>query len=209
MYFNKVQHSRYIEQGSSPRQVALKGAREIGFTVLSISKSLIAVFIPLLLMGGVVGRLFREFAVVLSSSILVSMVVSLTTTPMMASILLKSRTEKSSVERSGKVNIFTRWSQQIVRLFLRGYRHTLIWTLHHQPVAVLSLMAVIALNGYLYTAIPKTFFPQQDTGVIMGNVQADQGSSFQIMQKRVDKFVGIVQADPAVANVNFRFPDPV
>ncbi len=195
--------TRYIEQGLSPRQAALKGAREIGFTVLSISLSLVAVFIPLLLMGGVVGRLFREFAVVLSSSILVSMVVSLTTTPMMASILLKSPKDVPlGIARPGRLNFFTRWSQQIGRLFLRGYRHTLIWTLRHQPLALLSLVAVIVLNGYLYTVIPKTFFPQQDTGVIMGGVQADQGSSFQMMQQRVDKFVGIVRADPAVANVS-------
>ena len=188
--------TRYIEQGLTPRQAALKGAREIGFTVLSISLSLVAVFIPLLMMGGVVGRLFREFSVVLTAAILVSMVVSLTTTPMMAAALLKSRTKKSAPGR---------WERAMTRLgrsVRRGYRRSLTWTLRHQPLALLSLLAVVVLNVYLYTIIPKTFFPQQDTGVLVGGVQADQGSSFQMMQARVDKFMTILLADPAVANVN-------
>ncbi len=188
--------TRYIEQGLSPREAALRGAREIGFTVVSISLSLVAVFIPLLLMGGVVGRLFREFAVVLAASILVSMVVSLTTTPMMAATLLKARAEKRTPGRLGAV------MARAQRSLMRGYRRSLMWTLRHQPVALLTLLAVMALNVTLYTTIPKTFFPQQDTGVITGAVQADQGSSFQMMQQRVDKFVAIVGADPAVANVN-------
>ncbi len=195
--------SRYIEQGLSPREAALKGAREIGFTVLSISLSLVAVFIPLLLMGGVVGRLFREFAVVLSVSILVSMVVSLTTTPMMAALLLKPRAEKLAKASGNRLALaFERFSQGIGHVFMRGYRHSLIWTLRHQAVAMLALIAVIGLNVYLYTIIPKTFFPQQDTGVIVGGVQADQGSSFQMMRQRVDTFVAIVRADPAVSNVS-------
>ncbi|MBB5606338.1 MULTISPECIES: multidrug efflux RND transporter permease subunit [unclassified Janthinobacterium] len=187
--------SRHMEQGMGPREAALKGAREIGFTVVSISISLIAVFIPLLLMGGVVGRLFREFAVVLSTAILISMFVSLSTTPMMASVLLKPPTHK----RPGKVGAaLARASRRV----MRGYRRSLAWTLRHQPVAIIALLAVIGLNVFLYTAIPKTFFPQQDTGVIVGSVQADQGSSFQIMQQRVDRFVAILRADPAVANVS-------
>ncbi len=194
--------TRYIEQGLSPRQAALKGSREIGFTVLSISLSLVAVFIPLLLMGGVVGRLFREFAVVLSVSILVSMVVSLTTTPMMAALLLKPRAEKNPADHPHKLlRALERFSQRSGRLLMRGYRHSLVWTLRHQAVAVLALLAVIGLNVYLYTIIPKTFFPQQDTGMIVGGVQADQGSSFQMMQQRVDTFVAIVRADPAVSDV--------
>ena len=188
--------TRYIERGMAPREAALKGAREIGFTVVSISLSLIAVFIPLLLMGGIVGRLFREFAVVLSASILVSMVVSLTTTPMMAAILLKPRAEKRAPSRIGQL------LARITQAMVRGYRHSLIWALRHQPVALLALLGVVALNVYLYTTIPKTFFPQQDTGSLVGGVQADQGSSFQTMQARVDKFMAIVQADPAVANVS-------
>ena len=188
--------SRYIEQGLSPREAALKGAREIGFTVLSISLSLVAVFIPLLAMGGVVGRLFREFSVVLSASILVSMLVSLTTTPMMASLLLQARAAQRAPGRLARA---ASWVGQTT---MRAYRRSLVWTLRHQPLALLSLLAVVALNVYLYTIIPKTFFPQQDTGVIMGGVQADQGSSFQMMQQRVDKFMTIVGADPAVANIS-------
>ncbi len=203
--------TRYTEQGYSAREAALKGAREIGFTVVSISISLIAVFIPILMMGGVVGRLFREFAVVLSSAILVSMLVSLTTTPMMASVLLRpQRAEPIPPRQRGLwLRVATRWLQTAGRYIekvgsgvARGYRRSLVWTLRHQPVAMLSLVAVVALNVYLYAAIPKTFFPQQDTGVIVGGVQADQGSSFQMMQARVDKFVAIVMADPAVVNVS-------
>ena len=188
--------TRYIEQGLAPREAALKGAREIGFTVVSISLSLIAVFIPLLLMGGVVGRLFREFAVVLSASIMVSMVVSLTTTPMMAAVLLRHR---PAVRAPGRL---ARWVDAAAHTLVRTYRRSLVWTLRHQPVAIVALLAVVTLNVTLYTTIPKTFFPQQDTGVLVGGVQADQGSSFQMMQARVDKFMAIVQADPAVANVS-------
>ena len=191
--------TRYVERGLSPGQAALQGAREIGFTVVSISLSLIAVFIPILLMGGVVGRLFREFAVVLSASILVSMLVSLTTTPMMASVLLRPRGQ--ALVAAGP-NMFIRGLVAMGNAVNRLYRRTLLWTLRHQPLALLSLLAVIALNFYLYVAIPKSFFPQQDTGVIVGGVQADQGSSFQMMRKRVDTFVAIVLADPAVDNVN-------
>jgi multidrug efflux pump len=196
--------TRYIEQGLSPRDAALKGAREIGFTVVSISISLIAVFIPLLLMGGVVGRLFREFSVVLSAAIVVSMVVSLTTTPMMAAELLKAR---APVRRPGRFSGgffggLSRLGTAAAKGLVRGYRRSLMWTLRHQPVALLALAGVIALNLWLYTAIPKAFFPQQDTGVLIGGVQADQGSSFQMMQARVDKFMAIVMADPAVVNVS-------
>ena len=195
--------TRYIEQGLKPVDAALRGAREIGFTVISISLSLVAVFIPILLMGGVVGRLFREFAVVLSAAILVSMVVSLTTTPMMASRVLKPRKEAeppaASARRKGW---FARAAGRFNRGLARGYRRSLMWTLRHQPVALLSLVAVVAVNVWLYGAIPKTFFPQQDTGVLIGGVQADQGSSFEMMRKRVDRFMEIILSDPAVQNVN-------
>ncbi|MBV8503346.1 MAG: multidrug efflux RND transporter permease subunit [Paucibacter sp.] len=188
--------TRHIEHGLPPRKAALKGAREIGFTVVSISLSLIAVFIPILLMGGVVGRLFREFAVVLSSAILVSMLVSLTATPMMAAQLLPP---KSAHKAPGP---FGRWLARLGKAGMRGYRKSLVWVLRHQPVAMLALIGVIALNVYLYGTIPKSFFPQQDTGTMIGGVQADQGSSFPMMKERVQKFMGILQADPAVENVN-------
>ena len=188
--------SRYVEQGLTPREAALRGAREIGFTVLSISVSLVAVFIPILLMGGVVGRLFREFAVVLSSAILISMVVSLTTTPMMAAALLQPRAARRPAGAIGRA--LSRANRAVVR----GYRRSLMWTLRHQPVALASLAAVVALNVYLYAAIPKTFFPQQDTGVLVGGVRADEGSSFGLMRDRVDRFMAILLADPAVAGVN-------
>jgi multidrug efflux pump len=187
--------SRHIERGVPPREAALRGAKEIGFTVVSISLSLIAVFIPILAMGGIVGRLFREFAVVLSVAILVSMVVSLTTTPMMAATLLRPQAEARSPGR---------WSRAMARLgrsLARGYRRSLRWTLRHQPVALAVLAGVVALNVFLYVTIPKGFFPQQDTGLMMGGVQADQASSFQSMQLKLRTFHDIVRADPAVANV--------
>ncbi|HEY1398061.1 multidrug efflux RND transporter permease subunit [Roseateles sp.] len=194
--------TRYIEQGLEPVEAALRGAREIGFTVISISLSLVAVFIPILLMGGVVGRLFREFAVVLSASILVSMIVSLTTTPMMASRVLKPRKEPEPGAAKKRKGWFAHAAGRFNRGLARGYRRSLMWTLRHQPVALLSLVAVVALNVHLYGAIPKTFFPQQDTGVLIGGVQADQGSSFEMMRKRVDRFMEIILSDPAVENVN-------
>ncbi|ANH70106.1 multidrug efflux RND transporter permease subunit [Mitsuaria sp. 7] len=194
--------TRYIEQGLSPVEASLRGAREIGFTVISISLSLVAVFIPILLMGGVVGRLFREFAVVLSASILVSMIVSLTTTPMMASRVLKARKEPAPGAATKRKGWFARLAGRFNRGLARGYRRSLMWTLRHQPVALLSLVAVVALNVHLYGAIPKTFFPQQDTGVLIGGVQADQGSSFEMMRQRVDRFMEIILSDPAVENVN-------
>ena len=193
---------RYRERGLSSRDAALRGAREIGFTVVSISVSLVAVFLPILLMGGIMGRLFREFAVVLTASILVSMVVSLTTTPMMAAHVLgapgisRRRTLRPWQQRV--IGVIGRWGHAA----RNAYRASLRWTLRHQRIALMSLVAVIGLNFYLYATIAKTFFPQQDTGVIVGGVQADQGSSFQIMQRRVDTFVRIVMSDPAVANIS-------
>ena len=199
---------RYRERGVSSVQAALRGAREIGFTVVSISISLIAVFLPILLMGGVMGRLFREFAVVLTAAILVSMLVSLTTTPMMAAHLLGESSDKEA-KRTRAVRPLRPWLQWLLRsarTFAIGarnsYRRCLRWTLRHQCITLLSLAAVIGLNFYLYATIAKTFFPQQDTGVIVGGVQADQDSSFQIMQRRVDSFVRILMSDPAIANVS-------
>ncbi len=186
--------ARHVERGMAPRAAALRGAREIGFTVVSISLSLIAVFIPILAMGGIVGRLFREFAVVLTVAILVSMVVSLTTTPMMAAALLRPS------PRSRPRAAVARWLDAAQAWLLRGYRRSLRWVLRHQPLALAVLAGVVALNLSLYVAIPKGFFPQQDTGLMVGGVQADQGSSFQSMQGKLNAFSDIVRADPAVSH---------
>ena len=187
--------TRHMERGKTALQAALLGAREIGFTVISISLSLIAVFIPILMMGGIVGRLFREFAVVLSAAILVSMVVSLTTTPMMCAALLKNPPPDAMPSR------LTQWSNAFGAWVMRGYRRSLAWALRHQPVILLIFLAVIGLNFYLYGIIAKGFFPQQDTGRVIGFIQADQATSFQAMQQRLDRFLNIVRADPAVEHV--------
>jgi multidrug efflux pump len=188
--------TRHMERGKTALQATLDGTREIGFTVVSISLSLIAVFIPILLMGGIVGRLFREFAVVLTVAILVSMVVSLTTTPMMCATLLRRPPGKPRAPSR-----ISRWAARAQFILLRGYRRSLAWSLRHQPVVLLALAGVVGLNVYLYGAVPKGFFPQQDTGRIVGFIQADQATSFQAMQQRLDRFLAIVQADPAVETV--------
>ncbi len=196
--------NRLYERGMSAKDAALQGAKEIGFTVVSISLSLVAVFIPLIFMGGVVGRMFREFAMVMTVAILVSMVVSLTTTPMMAALLLgkQKHLPPAAGGPSGFLDFHTWLDRWFTRLFKRGYQHSLIWALRH-PVLMLAVLAgVIYLNIQLYATIPKTFFPQQDTGLIVGGVQADQGSSFGMMRARVDTFMRIIQTDPAVANVS-------
>ncbi len=187
--------TRHMERGKTALQASLLGAREIGFTVVSISLSLIAVFIPVLLMGGIVGRLFREFAVVLSASILVSMVVSVTTTPMMCAALLKAPAQGIAPSRMG------RWSKAFGGWVMHGYRRSLAWALRHQPITLLVFFAVVGLNFYLYGAITKGFFPQQDTGRVIGFIQADQATSFQAMQLRLDRFLAVVKADPAVEHV--------
>ena len=185
---------RHIEAGQPPRAAALLGARQIGFTVVSISLSLVAVFIPVLLMGGIVGRLFREFAVTLSAAILVSMVVSLTATPMMAAHLLPPR-QRNAPGR------WEHWAGRVHDRLMRGYRRSLAWSLRHWPVILCLLFVVIGLNVFLYYRISKGFFPQQDTGRIMGNIQADQSISFQAMEEKMRRFMAIVAADPAVDNV--------
>jgi multidrug efflux pump len=186
--------SRHIENGVAPFKAAVQGAREVSFTVLSMSLSLIAVFIPILLMGGVVGRLFREFAITLSAAILVSLVVSLTVTPMMCARLLRPRSESSQ----GR---FHRVSERIFNALLNGYRVSLGWALAHGRIMMLVLLATVCLNIYLYTAIPKGFFPQQDTGRLTGAIQADQSTSFQAMRDKLATFVNIVGQDPAVDSV--------
>ncbi len=186
--------SRYREQGMDSFQAAVRGANEIGFTVLSISISLVAVFIPILLMGGIVGRLFREFAVTLSTAVAVSMVVSLTTTPMMCAKLLRPESQESH----GR---FYRASQRIFDRALAGYSIGLKWVLLHSRLTLAIALAMVALSVYLFTIIPKGFFPQQDTGRLMGAIQADQDTSFQAMRDRLTKFVGVIKADRAVEHV--------
>jgi len=185
--------TRYLEQGMSPMQAALKGASEIGFTVLSISISLVAVFIPILMMGGIVGRLFREFAVTLSVAILVSLVISLTTTPMMCSRLLKHVRE----ENQGRLY---RLSERGFQWVLRTYERSLTWVLKHSALTLTVLLITIACNFYLFYKVPKGFFPQQDNGTIFGGIQGSQDISFQAMQVATRRIVNVVKADPAVQN---------
>ncbi|HEX9451465.1 MAG TPA: efflux RND transporter permease subunit, partial [Burkholderiales bacterium] len=186
---------RRVEEGTPPMEAALVGTREVGFTVLSMSLSLIAVFIPILLMGGIIGRLFREFAVTLSVAIVISLVLSLTTTPMMAARLLRRETR---TEKPGRLS---RLSRRAFEKLQHGYQRSLAWALRHSLFMMLLLAATVCLNVYLYIDIPKGFFPQQDTGRLSGSIQADQGISFQAMQKKLDDFMNIVRQDPAVENV--------
>ncbi len=186
---------RHFEKGMPPMQAALLGAKEIGFTVLSMSLSLVAVFIPILLMGGIVGRLFREFAVTLSAAILVSLAVSLTTTPMMCSRLLKEE------EAGKKHNIFYRASDGAFRALLGAYERTLTWVLRHAPLTLAALILTIVFNVYLFWVVPKGFFPLQDNGTIGGGMQGAQDISFQAMQAATGRFVQMIKSDPAVENV--------
>jgi len=186
--------SRYLEQGMSPMESALKGASEIGFTVLSISVSLVAVFIPILLMGGIVGRLFREFAVTLSVAILVSLAISLTTTPMMCSRLLKSHEE-------GKHGRAYQASEKIFSGMLGFYDRTLQWVLRRSALTLFVLFVTISLNVFLFYMVPKGFFPQQDNGTVFGGIQGAQDISFQQMQALTLRFVDMIKKDPAVQNV--------
>jgi multidrug efflux pump len=186
--------TRHIEAGMTRMSAALLGAREVGFTVVSMSMSLVAVFIPFMFAGGIVGLIFREFTVTLSVSILISLVISLTTTPMMCSLLL-ARQDSRKPSRFGRA--FERSFDQ-----LRGnYVRTLDWALHHPRIMMLLLFATIGLNIYLYIAIPKGFFPQQDTGQLQGGIRGDASSSFQLMKRKLQEVAAIIQADPAVATV--------
>jgi multidrug efflux pump len=186
--------SRYLEMGMHPAEAALKGAQEIGFTVLTMSTSLIAVFIPLLMMGGIVGRLFREFAVTLSVAILVSMIISLTTTPMMCAHLLKPH----AGEKHGRLY---RVSEKFFDGMLSIYKHSLSWVLDNSGLMLIVLLLTIALNVVLVIKIPKGFFPQQDTGALVGGLQGPQDASFPVMDASVRALVKVVKADPAVQNV--------
>ena len=186
--------SRHIEAGMDRFKAALLGAREVSFTVLSISLSLVAVFIPLLFMGGQVGRLFREFAVTLSVAVMISLVISLTTTPMMCAWLLKPGSHI-------KPGFISRGFDNGFRRLLRWYEVSLDWALHMRWLVMLVLVAVIGMNVYLFVKIPKGFFPQQDTGQINGGLRADQSISFQAMQGKLKELVDIIRADPAVDTV--------
>ena len=186
--------SRHIENGVTPLKAALTGTREVGFTVLAMSLSLIAVFIPILFMGGIVGRLFREFAVSLSAAILVSLLASLTLTPMMCAWLLRP----AAAVRQGRFNTY---SARFFAALLDRYRVSLDWALRHGRIMLAILAATICLNIYLYAIIPKGFFPQQDTGKLIGGIKADQDISFQAMRSKLIALVAIVDKDPAVANV--------
>jgi multidrug efflux pump len=183
---------RYLEEGMQPFQAALKGAQEIGFTVMTISISLVAVFIPLLLMGGIVGRLFHEFAVTLSVAIAVSMLVSLTTTPMMCAYLLKPHKEHGWAYRT---------SERLFNSVVNLYGRTLTVVLRHPAITIIFLLGTVALNVYLFVRVPKGFFPQQDNGRMVGSIMADQDTSFQTMDRMLLQMIKIVEADPAVQAV--------
>ena len=189
---------RHIEAGKPRVEAALIGAREVGFTVVSMSLSLIAVFLPILLMGGIVGRLFREFAVTLSIAILVSLVLSLTTTPMMCALLLRPEAQAHAGKRP---NILLRILEGGFDALLRGYERTLRFALRHRRLTALSVFAAIGLTVYGYIIVPKGFFPDQDTGQLMGGIQADQRISFQSMKDKLERASAIVQADPAVESI--------
>jgi multidrug efflux pump len=186
--------SRHIERGMAPFEAALVGAREVAFTVLSMSVSLVAVFIPILFMGGIIGRLFREFAVTLSVAVGISLVLSLTTTPMMCSRLLRRPGE----EKPGRL---FRWSEAAFDRLHRGYARSLAFVLRYPLPTLLVFFVTLGVNVWLYTIVPKGFFPTQDTGRIIGSVRADQQISFQAMRKKLDDFVAIVMRDPAVDQV--------
>ncbi|MEN4977326.1 multidrug efflux RND transporter permease subunit MdtC [Erwinia billingiae] len=185
--------SRHVEAGMKPLQASLQGVREVGFTVLSMSLSLIAVFLPLLMLGGLIGRFFKEFAVTLSVSIAISLVISLTLTPMMCARLLRAHPQREQ----GRVRGFGR----VLNAIQQGYGRSLNWVLNHSRWTLLVFLATIGLTVYLYISIPKTFMPEQDTGRVMGFIQADQSISFQAMRGKLEGFMKIVRDDPAVESV--------
>lgn len=187
---------RYIEKGMAPRRAAIRGAREVGFTVVAMSLSLVAVFIPMLLMGGLVGNFFREFAVTLSVSVMLSLLLSLTLTPMMCATLLRQKTM-----RTRRYGLFGTLARRAGQLFWTGYKRSLGWALAHSRLMLLLLVATIGVNVYLYAIIPKGFFPQQDTGQLMGFFRVDQGTSFPAMLPKFEKFRTELRKDPAIDSV--------
>jgi len=186
--------SRHVEEGMKPLQAALRGAREVGFTVLSISISLVAVFIPLLFMGGIIGRLFREFAITMTVAVLISLVISLTTTPMIAARLLKEREE-------ARENRFSRFAERMFDRLHKRYEKSLDWALANRGATLLLLAGAVALNIFLLINVQKGFFPEQDTGSLQGGLRADQSISFQDMQTKLSQIVRIIKKDPAIQNV--------
>ena len=184
--------SRHVEEGMPKREAALRGAREVGFTVVSISLSLVAVFIPLLFMGGIIGRLFREFAVTMSVAVLISLVISLTTTPMLASVILQDHAKPSR---------FAAAAERVFDRVQRGYARALDWALANRGATLLLLGGAVVLNVFLLVQVPKGFFPEQDTGSLAGGLRADQSISFSAMQDKLKRIVAIIKSDPAVATV--------
>ncbi|MBA2484887.1 MAG: multidrug efflux RND transporter permease subunit [Nitrospira sp.] len=186
--------TRYREQGMPPMEAALRGAKDIAFTVVSMTLSLVAVFTPIFLMGGMLGRLFREFAVTLSAAILVSLVVSLTTIPMLCARVLTS-------EPTGSHGWWYRMSERAFEMMRGAYARSLAWVLRHPRTIMLLTLCTMALTVYLYIIVPKGFFPQQDTGRLFGNIQAAQDISFQAMREKLSQVVDIIKSDPAVDTV--------
>jgi hydrophobe/amphiphile efflux-1 (HAE1) family protein len=185
---------RYIEEGESPFQAAIKGAGQIGFTIISITVSLCAVFIPLLFMGGIVGRLFREFAVTVTAAVMVSGFISLTLTPMMCSLFLKRETHERHGRLYRAVEAFFEW-------VIGGYDKGLKWVFRHQFLTLMSTLALVALTGFLYVIIPKGFFPEQDTGLLVGQIEARQDIAFAAMSKLANETADVISSDPAVKSV--------
>ncbi|NAT18255.1 acriflavine resistance protein B, partial [Pseudomonas syringae pv. actinidifoliorum] len=186
--------SRHIHNGLDPMKAAFLGAKEVGFTLLSMNVSLVAVFISILFMGGLVESLFREFSITLSVSIVVSLIVSLTLTPMLCARWLKPHDAE-------KDNAFQRWSERVNDRMVAAYDRSLGWVLRHRRLTVLSLLVTVIVNVALYVVVPKTFLPQQDTGQLMGFVRGDDGLSFSVMQPKMEIFRRTVLADPAVESV--------
>ncbi|MFS2225463.1 multidrug efflux RND transporter permease subunit [Pantoea sp. B65] len=188
--------TRYIEEGLSPVRASLKGAQEVSFTVLSMTLSLVAVFIPILLMGSIVGRLFREFAVTLTVSLIISMLVSLSLTPMLCSRLLRRKPPVSA-----RPHPLYQWIENRLNALLAAYARALNWVMRHQRLTMFSLILTIILNIFLYSVVQKGFFPNQDTGLLMGMLRADQNVSFQAMEPKLKTFAKMIQQDPAVDGV--------
>jgi len=187
--------TRHVEQGMPRLQAALKGAQEVGFTVLSMTMSLIAVFIPILLMGGIVGRLFREFAITLSAAIIISLALSLSTTPMMCAYLI------GRPKPPGQRGWFARLSDRSIGWMTGVYEKGLDWALDSGPIVLAIVFVAVAMNWYVFSIVPKGFFPEQDTGQLFGGLQSDQSASFQLSQQRLRRFVSIIGQDPAVNSV--------
>ncbi len=187
--------SRHLEAGVPRFKAALKGASEVSFTVLSISVSLVAVFIPLLFMGGIIGRLFREFAMTLSSAVMISLLISLTTTPMLCALALKPRHAGQPLSK------LEQWSERLNGAFLSRYARALDWALAHRRIVLASLVATVVLNVLVFSLVPKGFFPQQDSGQLNGGIRADQSMSFQALQQKLKAVITLIHEDPAVATV--------